>query len=205
MFIQVPIMPKPFICVASGPSLTADDCAMASDSGCPIIAVNSSWRAVPECHHIFAGDCGWWDVHYSQLDIPAKRWSTSGRACLRYGVNHYRSPDNDTFNSGQRAIQLAAHLGAERVILLGYDCSLANGVHWHGEHPPGLKNPDALSVVRWREEFARVAVSLRNVEIINCSRSPSLTCFRRETPEKTLGPSSWDPGPLLVDLSYRMA
>lgn len=63
-------------------------------------------------------------------------------AHLRYSVNLFRAPDNDAFNSGQRAIQLAAHFGAERIILLGYDCSLENGTHWHGNHPDGLKNPD---------------------------------------------------------------
>ncbi len=179
-------MDKTFICVASGPSLTPDDCALASNSGYPIVAVNSSWRAVPDCQHIFAGDCGWWDAHYSHLDIPAKRWSTSGRACLRYGVNHFRPPDNDTFNSGQRAIQLAAHLGAERVFLLGYDCTLTNGVHWHGEHPAGLKNPDGESIRRWQDEFQRLVNGLHSVSIINCSRQTSLTCFPRAAPEEVL-------------------
>ena len=197
-------MPKTFICIASGPSLTADDCTLASDSGYPIIAVNSSWRAIPVCHHIFAGDCGWWDACYSQLPAQARRWSTSGRAVVRYGVSHFRPPDNGTFNSGQRAIQLAAHLGATRIILLGYDCSLAAGIHWHGEHPAGLKNPDAVSVARWREEFARVADTLINIDIINCSRNTSLTCFRREMLETVLAPSLWAQDPLPVALSHRM-
>ena len=198
-------MTKTLICVASGPSLTANDCALAASSGYPVIAVNSSWQSVPGCNHILAGDCGWWDVHHSQLAIPAKRWSTSGRACLRYGLNHYRPPDNDTFNSGQRAIQLAAHLGATRIILLGYDCSLTDGIHWHGEHPTGLKNPDASSVARWRAEFSRVAATLKKIDIINCSRKTSLTCFRKEKLETALAPSSWDLDLRPEDLLHRMA
>ncbi|KAA5936461.1 hypothetical protein F3I48_17995, partial [Pantoea sp. M_3] len=131
-----------FICIASGPSLTASDCRLATASGHPVIAVNSSIGLIPECQYLFAADCSWWDKYHSTLKTRAQCWTVSGRAHLRYGVNLFRPPDNDSFNSGQRAIQLAAHLGAERIILLGYDCSLANGTHWHGEHPDGLKNPD---------------------------------------------------------------
>lgn len=198
-------MTKTFICVASGPSLTASDCALVASSGYPIIAVNSSWQRVPGCDHILAGDCGWWDVHYSQLAIPAKRWSTSRRACLRYGVNHFRPPDNDTFNSGQRAIQLAAHLGATRIILLGYDCSLTDGIHWHGAHPTGLKNPDVTSVTRWQAEFGRLTDLLPDIDIINCSRSTSLTCFRRDKLETALAPLSWVLDLRPGDLSHPMA
>lgn len=175
-----------FICIASGPSLTRADCELAINSGYPIFAVNSSWRLVPECHYLFAADCAWWDQNHSSLNTRAARWTVSGRAKLRYGVNLFTPPDNGTYNSGQRAIQLAAHLSASRIILLGYDCSLANGRHWHGDHPAGLKNPDAGSVTRWQAEFQRLAESLCSVEVINCSRHTALTCFPRLSPDEVL-------------------
>lgn len=83
------------------------------------------------------------------------------------------------FNSGQRAIQLAAHLGAERVILLGYDCTLANGAHWHGRHPATMHNPVPHEVGRWHSDFSSLAGALPDVEIINASRETALTCFKR--------------------------
>lgn len=141
---------------------------------------------VPECHHLFAADCAWWDKHYATLNTRAERWTVSGRAKLRYNLNLLQPPDHDTFNSGQRAIQLAAHLGAERIILLGYDCSLVNGTHWHGDHPGTLKNPDSKSITRWAGEFQRLADSLPDVDIINCSRHTALTCFRTSTLQKVL-------------------
>lgn len=179
-------MPKTFICVASGPSLTADDCTLASDSGYPVIAVNSSWRVVPECQHIYAADFSWWEKYHSHVPTGAKRWTSSVSAAIRYGLNHFPHPDNESFNSGQRAILLAAYLGAERVILLGYDCALENGTHWHGEHSEGLKNPDAESIRRWQEEFQYLADSLQSVSIINSSRQTALSCFPRVTPEEVL-------------------
>lgn len=177
---------KTLICIASGPSLTARDCRLAIASGHPVIAVNSSVGLVPDCQHLFAADCGWWDKHHGMLTTTAKRWTVSGRAARRYELNLFTPPDGNTFNSGQRAVQLAVHLGATRVILLGYDCSLAGGIHWHGEHPDALKNPDSESVQRWQGEFQRLADGLRSVSIINCSRQTALTCFQISTLEAEL-------------------
>lgn len=175
-----------FICIASGPSLTQADCELALRSGYPVIAVNSSWKLIPECQYLFAADCDWWDKYHGTLQTDAIFWTVSGRAQLRYGINLFQPPDCDTFNSGQRAIQLAAHLSAQRIILLGYDCSLENGTHWHGDHPAGLKNPDVNTTARWIEEFSRTAKSLSDLEIINCSRQTTLTCFPRLTIEAAL-------------------
>ncbi len=70
-------------------------------------------------------------------------------------------------------------LGAMRIILLGFDCSISNGSHWHGDHT-ALDNPTAANVKRWHGEFARVAAQLReSVNIINSSRQTALNCFRR--------------------------
>lgn len=172
-------MTQTYICVASGPSLTANDCALASGSGYPVIAVNSSWRAVPDCQHIFAADFTWWDHYHDSLNISAQLWSQSKRAHARFGVKLFSPSDKGAFNSGQRAIQLAAHLGAKRVILLGYDCTLANGAHWHGRHPATMHNPVPREVGRWHTDFSSLAGLLPDVEIINASRETALNCFTR--------------------------
>lgn len=177
---DVPVpMKKTFICVASGPSLVASDCALVSASGLPIIAVNSSWRAVPECQHIYAADFAWWEHYHHSLGSSAELWTQSRRANTRFGVKLFRPSESGSFNSGQRAIQLAAHLGAERVILLGYDCTLANGTHWHGSHPATLHNPVPRETGRWHTDFSSLAGALPGVEIINASRETALTCFKR--------------------------
>jgi hypothetical protein len=179
-------MTQTFICVASGPSLTANDCALVSGSGYPVIAVNSSCRAVPDCQHIFAADFAWWDHYHESLKTSAALWTQSQRANIRFGVQLFRPADSGPFNSGQRAIQLAAHLGAERVILLGYDCTLANGAHWHGRHPATMHNPVPREVGRWHTDFSSLPGLLPGVEIINASRDTALTCFTRSPLEAAL-------------------
>lgn len=172
-------MTKTIIFIASGPSLTANDCALASGSGYPVIAVNSSWRAVPDCQHIFAADFSWWEYYHDSLQTRAELWTQSKRAHARFGVKLFRPVESGPFNSGQLAIQLAAHICAERVILLGYDCTLANGAHWHGRHPATMHNPVPREVTRWHTDFSSLAGALPGVEIINASRETALTCFTR--------------------------
>ncbi|KHN59933.1 hypothetical protein BA188_11655 [Aeromonas hydrophila] len=175
-----------FICIASGPSLTREDCALVSRSGLPIIAANSSCMAVPECQYIFASDYSWWLHHRGAVPAGPELWTQSRRAAAAFGLRLFRPADSGPFNSGQRAIQLAAHLGATRIILLGYDCTLANGIHWHGPHPGVMHNPTPTEVERWQADFACLVDQLRDVEIINASRNTRLTCFTRSTIEAVL-------------------
>ena len=171
-----------FICIASGPSLTRSDCLLAAKSGLPIIAVNSSWQLIPECQYIFAGDYAWWEKYHDRITVQADRWTTSPRANILFGIRLLDGGIEGAFNSGQMAIRLAAHLGAKRVILLGYDCSLKNGAHWHGEHH-GLDNPASEEVSRWHTDFSSLVDELPGIGIINASRYTELTCFPITTPE----------------------
>lgn len=181
--ILIEKMSETFICIASGPSLQRADCLLAARTGHKIIAVNSSWQMAPECHHIFASDYAWWQRYHDEINIAAQRWTVSVRAKNRYGLKLFKPPAEGAFNSGQRAIQFAAHRGAQRIILLGYDCTLKNGAHWHGEHPGKMHNPTHEEVNRWHSDFSALAVELPDVEIINCTRHTALTCFPTNTLE----------------------
>nr|MDU4457584.1 hypothetical protein [Enterobacter sp.] len=64
-----------FIICASGPSLNKSDCELISGSGLPVIAVNSTWQAVPDCEYIYAGDLRWWDANIDVLPSSASRWT----------------------------------------------------------------------------------------------------------------------------------
>ncbi len=179
---------KTVICIASGPSLTAEDCSYARLSGFPCIAINSSWQAMPESEFLFASDLAWWDANSENLPAMASRWTTSILASHRYGLNLYRPRYHAGFCSGSRAIEFAVeNLGARRVLLLGFDCSIKEGMHWHGAHGGGLKNPNASSIELWLKAFSSLAMRWgEKVEIINCSRRTELTCFPRENLESAL-------------------
>lgn len=141
---------------------------------------------MPDCQHIYAADYLWWLHYHETVNTNASLWTQSERAHIRYGVNLFRPQEGGPFNSGQRAIQLAAHLGASRVILLGYDCTLANGEHWHGRHPATMHNPVPREVGRWHTDFSSLSGLLPDLEIINASRETALTCFTRLSLEAAL-------------------
>lgn len=90
-----------FIICASGPSLNKSDCELISGSGLPVIAVNSTWQAVPDCEYIYAGDLRWWDANIDVLPSSASRWTCNYRAHKRYGLNLFDTDTRWAFNSGQ--------------------------------------------------------------------------------------------------------
>lgn len=169
---------KTVVCIASGPSLNSKDCALIELSGLPCIAVNTSWEMARFCDVIYAGDVCWWIANKDRIDIDAERWTCTRQASQRFGVNLHKSCGE--YNSGMRAIEFAMWRGATRVILLGYDCSLANGTHWHGDHKES-GNPDEVKVRLWQKQFIAVSekAKLAGVDVINCSRETDLRSFRR--------------------------
>ncbi|ORE90638.1 hypothetical protein ATO13_22001 [Stappia sp. 22II-S9-Z10] len=82
-------------------------------------------------------------------------------------------------NGGFHALNLAVQFGARRIILVGYDMTLANGVHWHGRHPRGLNNPTAGNVDRWRRVLDQAAAPLAKlgVDVINASAASALKLY----------------------------
>lgn len=166
------------IILASGPSLCEEDAAAAMASGWPVIAVNSSWQLVPDCDVIYAGDLEWWRAFQAGITSAAERWTCHPLAASQFNLHLHTA--TGSYNSGQRAIQFAASQGAKQILLLGFDCSLDGGTHWHGEHG-GLRNPTDQSIQRWQRHFLALAQQLGDIDIINCSRRTSLTCFSRKT------------------------
>lgn len=194
------------VCIASGPSLTADDCraVKAWKDQAPqerrVIAVNTSFRLAPFADALYACDAPWWTTYLSLprergiahlSDWRGERWSASDDARRLYGVNrikgrwgdgHSKEPGVIHFggNSGYQAIELAAQFGARRILLLGYDMQLTDGKHhWHGLHPPNMGNGTNFAV--WCRRAVEQAAGLQEagIEVLNCSRQTALTAFRQ--------------------------
>lgn len=177
---------KTVVCIASGPSLNAADCQLVAESGLPSIAVNNSWEMAKFSDVIYAGDAQWWISHYHEIDSTAEKWTCSKSAYDRFKnmyleMNYFRVPEKahqTGWNSGLRAIELAVMLGAEKILLMGYDCSVKHGVHWHGPHTKTL-NPDHENCSKWQVQFERIAIRMKTlgVTVINCSRYTELKAF----------------------------
>lgn len=94
-------------------------------------------------------------------------------------------PNDKCGNSGAGAISVAARQGAERIILLGYDCQHTGGMaHHHEDHPQGL--PNATTVKNWPSHFRDLAGRIGHVEIINSSRATALQQWPRMALEQAL-------------------
>lgn len=171
------------VCIASGPSLTREDAELVRKSGAFTIAVNSSWQAAPWANIIYAGDLVWWEANHKLINSHAQRYTSTCNIAEQFGIHYLRNRPRGMSNSGADAIRLAAEMGFKRVLLLGYDCSLERGTHWHGDHTQ-TKNPTPALVSGWRNHFASVSRDL-DIEIINCSRYTELE-FERATLEDAL-------------------
>lgn len=81
-------------------------------------------------------------------------------------------------NSGFHAVHLAAHFGARRVLLCGFDMKPSkNGQHWFGEHEwrQNFQMPFDLFIERFTQSAP--AFRKRGIEIINCTPGSALKCF----------------------------
>ena len=136
-------------------------------------------------------DHAWWVEYIDEVreTFCGARFSVNDEE-KRLGVQTIPKPFTAFGNSGAGAINFAAHSGATRILLLGYDCEHTNGKkHWHGDHPRQLGNANMIH--KWGIHFDRLKESLpANVEIINCSRHTALKHFERQSLEEALSSGS---------------
>lgn len=177
------------VCIASGPSLTAEDCERVRASGLATVVTNTTFRLCPWATALMGYDMKWWRHHHAEVAATFAGHKVSGVVdCKPYGARSLKMLKFMPFgNSGAAAISLAVLAGSRRVILLGFDCQHTGGkTHWHGDHPAPLGN--AGSVAKWPEKFRQVAryAQRHGCQVINASRQTALTCFARAPLEECL-------------------
>lgn len=167
-----------------------------------MIVVNSSHRLAPWADALHAGDARWWrtgDVP-SLDEFEGERWTLDPELAHdpnmhqiegidEPGISEHPGRIHTGGNSGYQAIGLAALWGASRIVLLGYDMGAAGRLHWHADHDArNLGNPTHTQFAQWRARLTVAARDLRRlgVEVVNCSRASTLTCFERDDLAHTL-------------------
>lgn len=174
---------KTVVCIASGPSLTPEDCDLVRASGHTVIVTNTTFRMCPWADVLFCFDAKFWEKNIREIDtvFTDQRVSVS-TAAKGFGVEstYQQKWFKGQGNSGVCAIAFALAGDAEKVILLGYDCQKTGGKsHWHGDHPLGLSN--CASIKHWPSQFAQIAAQARTqkIAVINATRETALACFDR--------------------------
>ncbi len=200
------------VCIASGPSLKAEDVDYVKGKAA-VIAINDASRLAPWADVIYSSDKLWMMQHARQLrplpglkvrvhngqDKPTAR-PVDGRHCpdcrlrlptgrpcwcagmitLRNGGYTGLSLDPEFLvtgdNSGTAAINVAVHLGAKRILLLGYDMGTHHGRrHFFDTEPQSCSSP----FDKFRKLTATMVEPLKatGIEVLNCSRRTALECF----------------------------
>lgn len=179
---------KTVVCVAGGPSLLPDDVAFCRDRAF-VIAINQSWQLAPWADVLYAADFGWWKTNLDAASFQGVKLACKNQNSMMFGATVLKSlgylgwSDDpmavyDGGHSGYQAIQVAAHFGATRIVLLGYDVKASADLrkNWY-------VNPKTKPFDRWLDTYATLAdaAQVRGIEIVNCSRDTALTVFPRQS------------------------
>lgn len=181
-------------CVAPGPSLTAEMCSQLAGR-CRVLVINNAFELCPWADWLYACDGAWWDEFHQDVarNFQGERWTQDLDAALEYGLKHIElAPRPERFSglsidprfikggytSGYQAINLAYHLGASRILLVGYDMRPINGqTHFFGEY----LSPRLARSSRRFDKFARAFDTIDpkkyGVEIFNCTPGSAITAF----------------------------
>lgn len=91
-------------------------------------------------------------------------------------------------NSGFQAVNLAAQFGSRHVILVGFDMSVAAGVHWHPDHLGACGNPDVEKAARWRElmDAQAGALACAGITVVNASVESALAAYPKCSLEEAM-------------------
>lgn len=147
---------------------------------------------------LYAADSWWWNFHaQAALKFEGLKVTCSDvpyRQVLKLfnsgdeGFDPLAGAIRTGGNSAYQAAHVAAHAGAAKILLLGVDAHAREGVHHHGEHPTGLRNPtrstfDAM-ITKWRT----LAGPLREIgiEVINCNPESAVDAFPKMPIEDAL-------------------
>jgi hypothetical protein len=184
------------VCVASGPTLTIEDVAWVRGRA-PVVAVNDAIRLAPWADVLYSSDRGWWRFYdgvpeYTGLKVSvgwkqgdgSPIWKLPAIQVLTHTGAHGLERDPSGLrtggNSGYAAINLAVHLGARRIVLLGYSGGpVAGRTHFFGRHPSGLAESSTENYATFRKAYLTLPEPLAGagVSVVNATPRSWITAF----------------------------
>ena len=188
--------------IASGPSARSAGVGELK-SRIPVVAIKRNVELAPWADAVYGCDFPWWRSVQGLPAYPGRKWAHDQRACDRYGARKVKvAIDANALmfdetghvgsggNSGFHALNLVAQLGADRILLVGFDVHDRAGVHWYGRNTAlGMSNPMESNFRRWRGAFETAArqLSERGVQVINASPISDIKGFERADLGEALG------------------
>jgi hypothetical protein len=195
--------------IASGPSAAKAD--IAALKRCKVIAIKQNVDLAPWADVVYGCDPAWWKHRQGLPDFSGLKIAWEGSRLDDYpDIHRVKIPERpkanrDKYiddlvldpvgtvgaggNSGYQALNLAIQFGSRRIILIGFDMTDRNGVHWYGRNFwPMANNPMDSNFRRWIAAFEKAAPILRDIgaEVINASPHSALSCFPKQSIEQAL-------------------
>lgn len=184
------------VCIGGGESLMRADVEHCRGRA-RVLGINNAYQIEPFADWLYGCDYGWWKFHIAAVreQFTGECWTQDVEAAREFGLEFVECDPygvglcgdagkiNGGRNGGFQAINLAFHFGARKIVLLGYDMG---GRHWHPDHPKEISGPaHSADYAHYAETFPALARDLAaiGVDVVNCSRSTTLSCFRRSTIE----------------------
>lgn len=194
-------------CIGTGPSLTLEQIEVARQKGCLLFGCNRVFEIAPDLAVFYAVNEAFWGHYWQELEKhPAEKWTTNEDAARTYGVNwiderNERGLSADPsyvhhgHGSGFTLVNLAYLMGAERIVLLGYDLKYAKDYdgkarqvgstprHFFGEYPSSMQHwPSVMVRGGVHVQLVDLYRSVKDqglVEVINCTPGSAIDCFPR--------------------------
>jgi hypothetical protein len=147
---------------------------------------------MPWASVLWACDDAWWAKNKELWqDFQGLKFTWCKGSAQRFGLRHVRGTNNPGLgkeilhsggSGGYMAINLAYHLGARWIGLLGFDMQMTGGkTHFFGDHRR-TSNPTEGLLKDWVPKFVPLYHDLKSegVELVNCTRETALTIPRAD-------------------------
>ena len=156
-----------------------------------VIAVNRAYEKVPDAKWIYFSDLRFWQWNKKHLINHNGKKITGNYRIVHPCVTMLKFTGSEGLetkatglrtgnNSGFAAINLAYHLGAELIVLLGFDMDAPKGnCHWHNGYPTKNRN-NFKDMLKYFETIAKPLEDL-GVEVLNASPDSKINCFNKIT------------------------
>lgn len=193
--------------IAPGPSLTVAQCERLRGR-CRTIAVNnvaidcvdSDTGAVvparaPWADVLFSQDAKWWRQYRDRAAAFAGLRVSMTNGVTMDGLHQLRLSGRGPYDprpthmasgghSGGGAVHLAAHFGATRILLVGFDMR-TNGKrrHYYGNHPPPLNSLGRFATWIKQMRALSTALAARGVTVVQCTPGSGLRLAHTSTVE----------------------
>ena len=182
--------------VGGGPSLKDFNFELLRDK--TVIAVNKAFTRVPFAQVLYWSDTRFYEWFSKEIDaftgikvtcrpepkrsdvINLLNTGKTGLETMSYGLR-------DGGNSGYAAMNLAYHLGAKKIVLLGFDMqNTPKQTHWHDGY---VSTADTSTMERLMlPSFDTIVEPLekRKIKVYNASPDSKITCFPKISIEEAL-------------------